>query len=56
MGADGLVMSIIGRALMPPLQGTIINFREIGLFPAVNGSFVLTDVNLSRIIVSVLLN
>lgn len=36
----GLVMAIVGGALMPPLQGMIIDQGEVGL-PAVNFSFIL---------------
>uniref|UniRef100_UPI003216E46F L-fucose:H+ symporter permease n=1 Tax=uncultured Draconibacterium sp. TaxID=1573823 RepID=UPI003216E46F len=41
IGAAGLVMAIVGGALMPPLQGAIIDMGEIGWLPAVNVSFVL---------------
>ena len=42
LGAAGLVMAIVGGALMPPLQGAIIDMGTIGnSFPAVNASFVL---------------
>jgi FHS family L-fucose permease-like MFS transporter len=41
LGAAGLVMAIVGGALMPPLQGAIIDFGIIGWLPAVNVSFVL---------------
>jgi len=41
LGAAGLVMAIVGGALMPPLQGTIIDQGQIGFLPAVNTSFVL---------------
>lgn len=41
LGAAGLVMAIVGGALMPPLQGTIIDLGHIGFLPAVNVSFVL---------------
>ncbi|HHF3369144.1 TPA: L-fucose:H+ symporter permease [Haemophilus influenzae] len=40
LGAAGLVMAIVGGALMPPLQGMIIDQGEVGL-PAVNFSFIL---------------
>lgn len=41
LGAAGLVMAIVGGALMPPLQGVIIDQGELWGFPAVNISFVL---------------
>ena len=41
MGAAGLVMAIVGGALMPPLQGWIIDFGSLGNFNSVNVSFVL---------------
>ncbi len=41
LGAAGLVMAIVGGALMPPLQGSIIDLGKIGFLPAVNVSFVL---------------
>lgn len=41
LGAAGLVMAIVGGALMPPLQGRIIDMGQIGSFAAVNLSFVL---------------
>jgi MFS transporter, FHS family, L-fucose permease len=41
IGAAGLVMAIVGGALMPPLQGAIIDQGTIGPLPAVNFSFVL---------------
>jgi len=40
-GAAGLVMAIVGGALMPPLQGIIIDFGTVGFLPAVNFSFIL---------------
>jgi FHS family L-fucose permease-like MFS transporter len=41
LGAAGLVMAIVGGALMPPLQGMIIDFGTVGPLPAVNFSFIL---------------
>jgi FHS family L-fucose permease-like MFS transporter len=41
LGAAGLVMAIVGGALMPPLQGLIIDFGTIAGMPAVNFSFIL---------------
>lgn len=41
LGAAGLVMAIVGGALMPPLQGIIIDQGTIGILPAVNFSFLL---------------
>ena len=41
LGAAGLVMAIVGGALMPPLQGLIIDQGTIGWLPAVNFSFIL---------------
>lgn len=41
LGAAGLVMAIVGGALMPPLQGVIIDQKEIMGMPAVNVSFIL---------------
>ncbi|GJM64042.1 L-fucose:H+ symporter permease [Persicobacter diffluens] len=41
LGAAGLVMAIVGGALMPPLQGTIIDMGTVGAAPAVNVSFLL---------------
>jgi FHS family L-fucose permease-like MFS transporter len=41
LGAAGLVMAIVGGALMPPLQGTIIDMGRIGSMAAVNVSFIL---------------
>lgn len=41
LGAAGLVMAIVGGALMPPLQGSIIDLGEVGYLPAVNFSFIL---------------
>ena len=41
LGAAFLVMAIVGGALMPPLQGSIIDCESIMGFPAVNISFIL---------------
>lgn len=41
IGAAFLVMAIVGGALMPPLQGMIIDCGSLAGFPAVNVSFVL---------------
>lgn len=41
LGAAGLVMAIVGGALMPPLQGILIDFDSVFGLPAVNFSFVL---------------
>ena len=41
LGAAFLVMAIVGGALMPPLQGTIIDMQTVMDHPAVNVSFVL---------------
>ncbi|WP_319502983.1 L-fucose:H+ symporter permease [uncultured Draconibacterium sp.] len=41
LGAAGLVMAIVGGALMPPLQGLIIDQGTIGPLAAVNFSFIL---------------
>lgn len=41
MGSAGLVMAIVGGALLPPLQGAIIDTKTIGNYAAVNISFIL---------------
>lgn len=41
LGAAGLVMAIVGGAIMPIIQGAIIDFKKIGPFAAVNISFLL---------------
>ena len=41
LGAAGLVMAIVGGALMPPLQGSIIDLGTVAGLPAVNVSFIL---------------
>ncbi|MFR9522375.1 MAG: L-fucose:H+ symporter permease [Rikenellaceae bacterium] len=41
LGAAGLVMAIVGGSVMPPLQGAIIDLKQIGSMSAVNISFIL---------------
>ena len=41
LGAAFLVMAIVGGALMPPLQGMVIDCGTIGWLPAVNVSYCL---------------
>jgi FHS family L-fucose permease-like MFS transporter len=41
LGAAFLVMAIVGGAVMPPLQGYVIDFGTICYLPAVNVSFAL---------------
>ncbi len=41
LGAALLVMAIVGGALMPPLQGAIIDMGRVAWLPAVNASFIL---------------
>jgi FHS family L-fucose permease-like MFS transporter len=41
LGAAGLVMAIVGGALMPILQGLMIDMEKIGPFSGVNFSFIL---------------
>ncbi len=41
LGAAGLVMAIVGGALMPILQGLIIDMESVGPFSGVNFSFIL---------------
>ena len=41
LGAAFLVMAIVGGALMPPLQGAVIDLQTVFGHPAVNASFVL---------------
>lgn len=41
LGAAGLVMAIVGGALMPPLQGLIIDQGTVASLPAENFSFIL---------------
>ena len=40
-GAAGLIMAILGGSVLPPLQASIIDMKEIGSMPAVNVSFIL---------------
>ena len=40
-GAAGLIMAILGGSVLPPLQASIIDMKEIAGFPAVNLSFIL---------------
>lgn len=40
-GAAGLIMSILGGSVLPPLQSSIIDLKQISGFPAENASFVL---------------
>jgi len=41
LGAAGLVMAIVGGALMPPIQGAIIDLGMVGSLHAENASFIL---------------
>ena len=41
LGAAFLVMAIVGGAVMPPLQGAIIDLGQVAGMPAVNASFAL---------------
>jgi FHS family L-fucose permease-like MFS transporter len=41
LGAAFLVMAIVGGAIMPPLQGAIIDLGMVMNHPAVNFSFIL---------------
>ncbi|MCM1292262.1 MAG: L-fucose:H+ symporter permease [Bacteroides sp.] len=41
LGAAFLVMAIVGGALMPPMQASIIDLKMVGSMPAVNVSFAL---------------
>lgn len=40
-GAAGLIMAILGGSVLPPLQASIIDMKEIFAVPAVNISFIL---------------
>lgn len=41
LGAAFLVMAIVGGALMPPMQGAVIDLKEVAGMAAVNVSFIL---------------
>jgi FHS family L-fucose permease-like MFS transporter len=41
LGAAGLIMAIVGGALMPPLQGVLIDLGTIAGIPAIRASFIL---------------
>ncbi len=41
LGAAFLIMAIVGGAVMPPLQGMIIDMGSVANHPAVNASFIL---------------
>ncbi len=41
LGAAFLIMAIVGGAVMPPLQGMIIDLKSVAGHPAVNFSFIL---------------
>ncbi len=51
LGSAGLVMAIVGGALMPPLQGAIIDLGQVGFLPAVNFSFILPFISFAVIAV-----
>ena len=51
LGAAFLVMAIVGGALMPPLQGYLIDQQVILGMPAVNMSFILPQICFLLIIV-----
>lgn len=51
LGSAGLVMAIVGGALMPPLQGAIIDLGQVGYLPAVNFSFILPFISFAVIAV-----
>lgn len=40
-GAAGLIMAILGGSVLPPLQASIIDMKEVFSVPAVNVSFIL---------------
>ncbi len=44
LGSAGLVLAIVGGAIMPPLQGTLIDKVNVDFLPAVNISFVISFV------------
>lgn len=41
LGSAGLVMAIVGGAIMPMLQAMIMDLKTVGPLPAVNASFIL---------------
>ena len=41
LGSAGLVMAIVGGAIMPMLQAMIIDLGTVGFLPAINASFIL---------------
>ncbi|MDR0333910.1 MAG: L-fucose:H+ symporter permease [Dysgonamonadaceae bacterium] len=45
LGAAGLIMAIVGGALLPPLQGLLIDQGTIAGLPAINVSFILCFVS-----------
>ncbi len=51
LGAAGLVMAIVGGALMPPLQGAIIDLKTVAGIPAVNFSFILPLISFIVIVI-----
>ena len=40
-GAAGLIMAILGGSVLPPLQASVIDMKEVFSLPAVNVSFIL---------------
>jgi len=40
LGAAGLIMSILGGSVLPPLQAMVIDSSDWGFIPAINASFV----------------
>jgi FHS family L-fucose permease-like MFS transporter len=41
LGSAGLIMAIVGGALIPPIQAAIIDLEKVAFLPAVNFSFIL---------------